>query len=261
MRLLKDRLSVTLLALAWLSFLWAPCYADSPFDGLKNVVASFMNNFKTKPPVTTVPATQPEEFWRERHQLNIDRAKQGREKIGLLFLGDSITQNMDGSQDLLDKNWGKYSPTNLGIGGDHTEHLIYRLQHGEVDGLNPKVAVILIGTNNLWVNSDADIIEGLRAVISTARQKMPHTKLLVLGILPRWEKPDHADRARITNINKEIAKLVDTRHVWYFDAGPSLVEADGTISDRVMPDFLHPSHKGYDMLFTAIKPQVDQLLK
>lgn len=259
MRLLNDRVSVVLLVLSWLSLLWAPCYADSPLDGLRSMLTGIMN-LKHRPS-TTIPTPRAEQWWQEMHQKNLERTGQERGKTGLLFLGDSITQNMDGSHDLMEKNWGKYGPVNLGIGGDQTEHLIWRLENGEVDGLKPHVAVILIGTNNLGVNTDSEIEDGIRAVVAAARLKMPQTKILLLGILPRTQPAQTHDRFRIKNINSQIARLADHRHVWYFDAGPSLLEPDGTISEQVMSDFLHPTHKGYDMLFTAIKPEVDQLLR
>jgi beta-glucosidase len=185
-----------------------------------------------------------------------------KEQIKLVFMGDSITEGMYVARDVLDKLWGKYYPEHLGIGGDSTQHLLWRIQNGEVSGLDPKLVVVLIGTNNLNDFSDEQTVEGVQEVVAELRKRLPESKVLVLGLLPRDYALNGVFRKRVHEVNYLLSKrIADGKHVFYFDVGKDLLLPDGSLPPTVMPDFLHPSHHGYELLFNGIKPTVDQLLQ
>lgn len=209
---------------------------------------------------TVSPRSRGDAVWQQCFQRNVVMAHQHKE-TELIFLGDSITQLMEGVHDLLEKNWGKYDPVELGIGGDFTQHLLWRLQHGEVDGLQPKVAVVLIGTNNLYSNTDEEIFHGIEAVVKDLRGRLPATKILVLGLLPRGHEPNNPFRSRIAGVNALLANgIANGANVFYLDIEKDMLQSDGVLSAEIMPDALHPSRKGYEVMFKAIKPTVDKLL-
>src|SRR2546428_11301842 len=143
---------------------------------------------KTHSAVTPAPR---DANWMKRHESFNERVKKGN--VDLLLIGDSITQGWEGSG----KNvWAKfYSPrnaVNLGIGGDRTQHVLWRLDHGNVDGISPKAAVLMIGTNNSngKDNTAEQIADGIKAIVAMLREKTPKTKVLILAIFPRGEKPN-----------------------------------------------------------------------
>src|SRR5262249_29418296 len=132
-------------------------------------------------------ATQPkpreeESAWVQLHQQFLERARAG--KIDLLFLGDSITQGW-GQNEAWKKHYGPRNAANFGIGGDRTQHVLWRLDSGEIDGIAPKVVVLMIGTNNVGSNKPEEIAEGVRAIVDKLRAKLPKSKILLLGIFPR----------------------------------------------------------------------------
>jgi len=162
--------------------------------------------------------------------------------------------------------YGNLKCLNFGVGGDRTEHVLWRFEQGQLDGLKPKAAVLMIGTNNSNNNRDgtehystAEILEGVQAVVKQIRARLPDTKLLVLGIFPRSEK-FNAQRGKLLQINQALAKLADGKMVHYLDFGSQLIEADGSISKTIMPDALHLSPAGYEIWAKAIEPKLKELL-
>ena len=196
----------------------------------------------------------------KRHQGFVELAKKG--DIDVLFLGDSIT---DGWRSTGKEVWQKtFVPlhfANFGIGGDRTQHVLWRIQNGELEGIKPKAAVIMIGTNNLGSNSNEEIAEGIKAIVDEIRQKQPQTKILLLGIFPRSAKPTDKARDQIKDINKQIAKFDDGKNVKYLDIGDKFLEKDGAITKEIMPDYLHLSQKGYQIWADAILPALQELLQ
>jgi len=188
-------------------------------------------------------------------------AKHG--KVGVLFVGDSITDGWRGQgKKVFAENYGSMDPYNIGIGGDRTQHVIWRLEHGEVEGISPKVAMLMIGTNNLGSNSNEEIAAGITKIVSLLHEKLPQTKVLLLGIFPRGARADDPARARIKAINQEIAKLDDGgKTVKYLDIGDKFLEPDGTLPKSIMPDSLHPNKKGYDIWTDAVKGPITEMLK
>ncbi len=139
--------------------------------------------------------------------------------------------------------------------------MLWRLQNGELEGIKPKVIVLMIGTNNARNNSAPEIVEGITAIIKEFRIRLPDSKVLLLGVFPRDGQPNTPNRVKIKEINSSIAKLDDGRHVKYLDIGEKFLEPDGTMSKEVMPDFLHPNDKGYQIWTDAMQEALASLLK
>jgi lysophospholipase L1-like esterase len=215
---------------------------------------------ESKGNTATTPAPR-DSGWVKRHESFVEIAKKGG--VDLLFLGDSITDGWRGGGNAVwEKNYAPLKAANFGIGGDRTEHVFWRLQNGELDGIKPKLAVLMIGTNNLGANKDEEIADGIKAIVAELHKQTPETKLLLLGIFPRGMKPDDSARGRIKHINSIIAKLDDDgKTIKYLDIGDKFLEADGTLPKSIMPDGLHPNAKGYEIWAEAIAPTVQEMMK
>jgi lysophospholipase L1-like esterase len=221
-------------------------------------------------------ATEPvprDDAWVKRHEGFVELAKQGG--IDVLFLGDSITDfwrsenPQQGGKPVWDREYVPLHAANFGISGDRTQHVLWRLDHGEVDGIHPKVLVLMIGTNNTGNerdtntprNTPAETIEGVKAIIQKLRTKLPETKILLLAIFPRNEKPDDWQRAQVNEINRTIAKFADGKMVRFLDLNAKFLAPDGTLPKEIMPDFLHPNLKGYEIWAAAMREPLAQMLK
>lgn len=221
-------------------------------------------------------ATQPvprDEKWMKRHESFNEISKKGEAK--LVFLGDSITQGWEGKGKA---TWEKFYATrnaaNFGIGGDRTEHVLWRLDNGNFDGLSPKLIVLMIGTNNtghvgrpqkelndaIYACSADQTADGVELILRRLKEKVPQAKVLLLGIFPRGETPADAMRQQNEATNASIAKLADGKRVYFLDIGKTFLQPDGTLTREIMPDLLHLSEKGYDMWADAIEPKVKELL-
>ena len=198
-----------------------------------------------------------------RHEGFLKDLKATNGKVGILFVGDSITDGWRGNgREVFKKTYASLDPLNIGIGGDRTQHVIWRLENGEVDGISPKVAEVMIGTNNLGGNTNEEIVAGVTKVVSDLHEKLPSTKVLLLGIFPRGNKAQDPARARIKAINEELAKLDDGgKTVKYLDIGPKFLTESGELTKEIMPDFLHPNAKGYQIWADATQPTLDELMK
>ena len=205
--------------------------------------------------------------WAKRHEAFVDEAKKGG--FDVLFTGDSITDGWRNNpqKKIFDATFGPLKPANFGISGDRTQHVLWRLQNGEFEGLTlPKVVVLMIGTNNIGQKDNpepaASAVAGIQAILKEIRKKSDHTKILLLGVFPRGEKADHPLRAAVKEINDAIAKLDDDgKVVKYLDIGDKFLQPDGSILKEIMPDFLHLSEKGYHIWADAIKEPLAELLK
>jgi lysophospholipase L1-like esterase len=194
-------------------------------------------------------------------------AKDNPGECDIVFIGDSITQGWEGNgKNVWTNFYGNRKCLNFGVGGDRTEHVLWRFENGQLDGIKPKAAVLMIGTNNSNKNrdgteqySEAEILEGVQAIITQIRTRLPETKLLVLGIFPRGQKFS-TQRGKLLQINQALAKVADGQMIYYIDFGSQLIEADGSISRTVMPDFLHLSEPGYEIWAKAIEPNLKEIL-
>ena len=206
-------------------------------------------------PETTVPAPR-DGRWMDLHRKYVERAKQGH--VDLLFLGDSITQGWNDNE-VWKRHYGPRNAANFGIGGDRTQHVLWRIQNGELEGIEPRVVVLMIGTNNASSATAEQIAQGVTAIVQELRQRLPKAKILLLGVFPRGEKPD-ATREKLQAVNTQIAGLDDGSHVKFLDIGKAFVNDDGTISREIMPDYLHLSRKGYRIWADAMEPTLWSML-
>ena len=206
------------------------------------------------------PATTPINRDVDRHKQFLEVAKKG--DVEVPFRGDSITQGWGGN-----KIWkAKFEPlkaANFGIGGDQTGHVLWRITEGkELEGISPKVAVVMIGTNNSGGQSAPQISEGIELIVKTIQQKSPKTKVLLLGVFPRGEKAGTPIRAKLAEINKTISKLDDGgKTVKYLDIGDKFLDTTGNLTKEIMPDYLHLSLRGYEIWADAITPTLTEMLK
>jgi beta-glucosidase len=215
-----------------------------------------------KKPATVTPAERlAQPFWKARHEAFLARTRQIDPDV--IFLGDSITQGWEGNgKAAWQKHFEPLKAANLGISGDRTEHVLWRITTGkELEGISPKVAVVMIGTNNAGSNSAAEIAEGIAAIVRELRRQKPSIHVLLLGVFPRSAKPTDKVRDKLKEVNERIAKLDDGKHVHYLDIGPKFLEPDGSLSKEIMPDYLHLSPKGYAIWAEAVAPEVQKLLR
>jgi lysophospholipase L1-like esterase len=250
-------LPVGFLALACLCLTAGLTHAQAKKGGQENAA--------TKPSPRT--SQQPDPGWMKRHETFVGIAKKG--EVDVLFLGDSITDawggeghgaNAAGSK-LFAERFVPLKAANFGIGGDQTQHVLWRMQNGELDGIQPKVVMLMIGTNNMGGNAAEQIAAGVTAIVKEIHKRSPGTKVLLLGIFPRAEKADNPVRAKIKETNAIIAKLDDGgKSVQYLDIGEKFLEADGSLSREIMPDFLHLSPKGYGIWADAVEKPIKELL-
>lgn len=220
-----------------------------------------------RPAKSTATTPVPRESsWKKRHEHFVAMAKKGG--IDLLFLGDSITDLWGGEGHGKASQGGKifrqeFEPlkaANFGIGGDQTQHVLWRIQNGELDGIHPKVVMLMIGTNNTARNTAEEIADGITAVVKEIHKRSPMTKVLLLGVFPRGQKPNR-QRDKIKEVNTIIARLDDGgKTVKYLDIGDKFVEPDGTISRGIMYDSLHLTEKGYRIWADAVKGPIKELL-
>jgi beta-glucosidase len=213
---------------------------------------------KTHTAVTPVPREG--EWWNERHQAMNARAEMG--DVDLVFIGDSITQGWEGNgKAAWEKHFAPLKAMNLGISGDRTQHVLWRLDNGNLEGITPKVVVIMIGTNNSngMDNTAEEIADGIQAIVARLRKKLPEMKILVLAVFPRGEKPN-PQRDKIKEVNETVAKSADGKTVYFLDIGGEFLADDGSLPMEIMPDFLHLSEKGYTIWAEAIEPKVKELM-
>ncbi|MCB1097383.1 MAG: platelet-activating factor acetylhydrolase IB subunit [Verrucomicrobiales bacterium] len=207
------------------------------------------------------PVPRGDSWWKERAEM-LNRSVADTSDTQLVFIGDSITQGWEGAgAKVWQERYASRKAVNLGIGGDRTQHVLWRLDNGNLEGIHPKAAVVMIGTNNSngIDNTAGQIIEGVTAIVQRLRTAVPETKVLLLGIFPRGENFND-QRGKLLQINQVLAKLDDGEHVHFLDIGHRFVTAQGLIPQNIMPDFLHLTDKGYRIWADAIEPKLKELL-
>lgn len=200
--------------------------------------------------------------WFRRANL-LDERVRNNQDAQLLFIGDSITEGWEGkgASNVWNKFYGQRKAVNLGIGGDRTQHVLWRMTNAPFGNMKPKAAVVMIGTNNSngEDNTPGQIAEGVTAIVKKLRERLPGTKILLLAIFPRGEN-FNPQRGKITQINQVLAKLDDGSNVHFLDIGPRFLNADGILPQEIMPDYLHLSEQGYEIWANAIEPKLAELL-
>jgi lysophospholipase L1-like esterase len=211
--------------------------------------------------------------WTKRHDKFVEIAKKG--DVDLLFLGDSITDAWGGEghppraagTKVFETEFGALKAANFGIGGDRTQHVLWRLQNGELDGIKPKVVMLMIGTNNSngKDNTAEEIADGITAIVKEIHKRSSSTRVLLLGVFPRANRQTPEDNMaqmdKIKKVNAIVSKLDDGgKTVKYLDIGDKFLAEGGTIPRDIMPDQLHLSAKGYQIWADAVKGPIKELL-
>jgi beta-glucosidase len=203
-----------------------------------------------------------QEWWGPRHQAKTEEAE--NRTVDLLFVGDSITHGFEDPKGgrVWKEFYGDRNVFNIGFGGDRTEQVLWRLQNGEIDGLDPKLTVLLIGTNNTGHRQDpAEVTaKGIRLILDELQERLPSSKILLLAIFPRGEKPSDPLRVLNSEINEIIQDFADDKRIFFRDIGPHFVNEDGSLPADTFPDFLHPEEAGYRLWAEAIEPDVETLM-
>jgi lysophospholipase L1-like esterase len=203
----------------------------------------------------------------ELHESFLSRGKSG--PIDLLFLGDSITEGWKKAPHIWEQYYGKYQPANFGISGDRTQHVIWRIANGELDGISPKVVVLMLGTNNTGADTAEEIAAADRTIVAMIQEKLPETKILVLGIFPRgprWGRngnPDNWEEKMtiIRAVNDDLAGLDNGSTIRYLNITRAFLGNDGSIPNILMPDQLHPNAAGYQLWAEAMDPLLTEMMQ
>ncbi len=209
------------------------------------------------------PEPRKDEDWVKRHESMNARVAQGN--VDLIMIGDSITHGWEGGgKATWDRYYADRNAVNLGISGDRTEHVLWRLDNGNIKGISPKLAVIMIGTNNIGQQQPKpctadDVFAGVKAIVDKLRAQLPQTKILLLAIFPRADVPEERIQT-LAKSNELIAKLHDGQSVFFLDINRSFLGDDGKLPKSVMPDLLHPNETGYVLWANAVEPSISRLL-
>tara|TARA_R110002049_G_scaffold263086_14_gene439170 strand:- start:1679 stop:2458 length:780 start_codon:yes stop_codon:yes gene_type:complete len=205
------------------------------------------------------------EWWLARHNSILSKLNKNPE---LILLGNSIFHSLD-NQDrtpVWERYLNKYQTVNMGISGDRTENLIWRLNNGALENINPKVAVLLIGTNNtdgnhyLTISTPEELADGISKICEIVTEKLPNTKIVIMGILPYGYKPNHRN-----NVNKATNAILSkfpkkNGNIQYVDIGSTFTDSIGSVKRMLMPDYLHPNAEGHMQMFTALDSVLTSLM-
>jgi len=230
------------------------------------LLCQFSSALSPAPPSGTTPTKRTIEYpwmsvaaWDKMHAEDVLSAQ--FDPVDVLFVGDSITAGWDWS--IWEKNFKPLKAANFGIGGDNTGNVLWRLQHGAIGNIQPKLIVLLIGVNNIggMQESPEQAATGVTKVVQQLQLAWPNSKILLNAVFPFDQTPDSDNRSKVKKLNKIIAKLGDNNIIFFKDYGPLLLQKDGSISPDIMADFLHPTPKGYQVWADAMTPDIQQLLQ
>nr|WP_241664485.1 platelet-activating factor acetylhydrolase IB subunit [Ningiella ruwaisensis] len=225
--------------------------------------ASSLNSINSETPLSIRPSVHTAEWavdwWLDRHKQKLQEVKDREQDIDLVFLGDSITHNWESKGKAFWQDFYKHRKAlNLGFGGDRTEHLLWRLQNGAVDGISPKLVVLMIGTNNTGHRQDAaaETALGVKTILHELKTRLPDSKILLLAIFPRAESPEDELRKLNEAVNAQIRSFADNRQVFWLNINHLFVDESGMLSKDVMNDFLHPESPQYKIWAEALEPYI-----
>ncbi|CAL8138128.1 unnamed protein product [Orchesella dallaii] len=206
------------------------------------------------------PEPRGDQWWVDRHNGFVQNSQINNGSMNVLFYGDSITEGWGGEgRPTYDQYYDPLGTANYGIGGDRTEHVLWRIRNGEVtSNINPKVCVLKIGTNNIGTNNEADIARGVDVILNDLRERLPNMKILLLGVLPR----NNEDLTRITsNINDIIKNRDDGRNIRYLDMKNHFYYGGNNFATELYTsDLLHLSAAGYRKWAEVMDPLFREML-
>jgi beta-glucosidase len=207
-----------------------------------------------------VPAERlKDKWWKDRHEASVALVEKGN--VDVLMIGDSITHGWEGSgKDVWDKYYGSRKAINLGFSGDQTQHVLWRLDRLPLDKISPRVAVIMIGTNNNRMEPK-DTAEGIKAIVEKLQTQYPKMQVLVLYVFARGPNLTDKYRKKVDAVNSYLPGLLkDKRNVTLLDINNVVIDKEGNLPKEVMPDFLHPNAEGYQLWADAMEPTLKKLL-
>lgn len=208
-------------------------------------------------PAALIPAPRPDKWWQERHQKTLEQVRSGT-TFDLVLVGDSITQRWEeDGKDIYTQITGRFSTLNLGYSGDRTQHVLWRLNNGEIDGVHPKKLVLLIGTNNLPAgrSTPEETLAGVDAVLSLLQSRLPETKILVMSLFPRGQGSSDPVQGSVEKVNASLAAMAEKHKCKYLDINSRFIDpATGAPQLALFPDRLHPNSAGYQIWIDALQP-------
>ena len=197
-------------------------------------------------------------WWLPRHEQILKRNKEG--KADIIFLGNSITHAWENTgKEVWKKYYEPRNAVNMGFGGDKTQHVLWRIDHGELEGINPRVAVLMIGTNNSWDNNPQETADGIEEICLKIRKKLPDTRILLLGIFPRGEAGDMHRKVNDA-ANALIPELADGKMIHFLNINEYFIKKDGSLGNYFQPDQVHLTEAGYKTWAKAMEPVIVQLM-
>ena len=207
------------------------------------ILASLMSCNSNPEAYTAEPKS--DQWWQDRHQEILSADKSG---VDIIFLGDSITHNWE-KKSYGFSIWQQYygeKAFNMGFGGDRTQHLLWRIENGELNNVNPKYVVLLIGTNNAPHNHPENTTKGIKLILKTIKTKLPQSIILLHRIFPRAENQSDL---RLVNdeVNQQIEALANGEDIIFVDIHDVFLDRIDNIPQNIMPDGIHPSTKGYEI--------------
>jgi len=200
------------------------------------------------------------EWWMPRHEAVNERLKEG--KVDILFIGNSITHGWENvGKEYWDQYYEPRNAVNMGFSGDRTQHVLWRLDRSNFENISPKLAIIMIGTNNSNGNDNTaeEIADGIITICKKLRDKFPKMKILLLAIFPRNHEPS-AQRDKNSSASKLASKIADNNMIHFLDINDAFLTEDKILTKEIMPDFLHPNEAGYKIWAEAMEAKVAELL-
>ena len=201
----------------------------------------------------------------QRIQEKTAQAEKEGKDIKFVMVGDSITHFWEqAGKEVMDANFAKYHPLDLGFAGDRTQNCLYVIEKTDIfSKIDPQLVMLLIGVNNFgWRQADVKATaEGIRLCVLALKEKAPNARILLLGIFPTGNTPDDQNRPKIAATNEIIKGFADNKTVFYEDLGPKFLTPTGVLERDIMGDFLHPTAKGYQIWADAIRPYVEKYCK
>ncbi len=199
-------------------------------------------------------------WWKPRHEAVCKRLVQGH--VDVLFIGDSITHGWENAgKELWETYYAPRTAVNMGFSGDRTQHVLWRLDHSDFKGISPKLAVMMIGTNNSNGNDNSaeEIADGIIAICHRLRTRLPEMEILLLAVFPRNPGPGE-QREKNAEASRLAARIADGKTIHYLDINRQFLTDQDVLTKAVMPDYLHPNATGYQIWAEAIESKVAELL-
>ncbi|MGB1875087.1 MAG: GDSL-type esterase/lipase family protein [Akkermansiaceae bacterium] len=213
-----------------------------------------------KPSTIIAVPSKLKKFMPKRHNQKLAEAKQG--EFDLVMIGDSITHNWEGQKDYA-ATFAGIRMLNLGFAGDRTQNVLWRIEHGALDGISPKLVTLMIGTNHAhdprkeFIPDKAeDVLTGIKAIVAEVRERLPGAKLIVFSVFPRGPE---STQERVTALNALLPQLADGKHVFHMDINQTFLGKDGSFNPALYKrDQLHLDAKGYQAWGRALMPILKQ---